>query len=42
MGTGLSHSKRELMMEKSADGCLRQRGEIFNPGWTPFGVNICG
>ena len=42
MGTGLSHSKGELMMEESAGVCLRQRGENFRPDWTPFGVIICG
>src|SRR4030066_23794 len=42
MGTGLSHSKGELMMEESAGACLWQKGENFNPDWTPFGVHICG
>jgi len=42
MGTGLSPSKGELMMEEPTDACLGQRGGIFNLGWTPFGGNICG
>jgi hypothetical protein len=42
MGTGLSLSKGKLMMEESAGGCLRQRDAKFKPGWTPFGVIICG
>jgi hypothetical protein len=42
MEKGLSHYKEELMMEESAGAFLRQRGENFNPDWTPFGVIICG
>jgi hypothetical protein len=42
MATGLSHSKGGLMTEESTDVCLRQRGENFNPDWTPFDVNIFG
>jgi len=42
MGTGLSHSKGESMMEEPTSVCLPQRGENFSPDWIPFGVIICG
>jgi len=42
MRTGLSQSKKELMMEGPAGACQRQTGEPIKTGWTPSGVIICG
>jgi len=42
MGTGLSHSKGELMMEEPAGVAFHRGARIISPDWIPFGVIICG